>query len=116
MVVKDKKQKRNRRHARIRAKVKGTAQRPRLAVFKSNTSLSAQLINDDNNKSIGGVTSGKVASGKKGVEQAQSVGKAIAEIAQKNKISEVIFDRGGFIYTGKIRALAEAARENGLKF
>ncbi len=116
MAVKDKKQKRDRRHARIRAKVVGTKKRPRLAVFKSNNGISAQLIDDDSNQTIGGVISSKIAGDKKGSEQAEAVGIAIADVASKNKISEVVFDRGGFIYTGKIKALAEGARKAGLKF
>jgi large subunit ribosomal protein L18 len=99
-------EKRNRRHARIRAKVSGTAERPRLCVFKSNTTLEAQLINDDL-----GVTLAS-AKGKSGNE----VGSAIAKAGAAKGVSQVVFDRGGFIYTGKVKALAEAARENGLKF
>ncbi len=108
--------KRSRRHARIRAKVKGTAERPRLAVYKSNTSISAQLIDDDAQTSLGGVVSSKVASQKKGIEQAELVGVAIAELAKKHSISRIVFDRGGFIYAGRIKALAEAARKGGLMF
>ncbi len=99
-------EKRNRRHARIRAKVSGTAERPRLSVFKSNTKLEAQLINDDLAVTIASV-SGKSAS---------EVGAGIAKAGIAKGISAVVFDRGGYIYTGKVKGLAEAARENGLKF
>ena len=109
-------QQRKRRHARIRARVKGTAERPRLCVFKSNTNISAQLVNDAEGRVIGGASSLKVAPKKTGMEQAKAVGEAIATIAKKNKVDEVVFDRGGFIYTGKVKALADTAREAGLKF
>jgi large subunit ribosomal protein L18 len=99
-------QKRNRRHARIRAKVSGTAERPRLSVFKSNTSLEAQLINDDLSVTIASVRG----------KGAQEVGAAIAKAGKAKGVSAVVFDRGGYIYTGKVKALAEAARENGLTF
>lgn len=107
---------RTRRHARIRAKVKGTKDRPRLCVFKSNNNISAQLIDDASNTVIGGVISSKVAPKKTGVEQAMEVGKAIAHVAKEKKISTVVFDRGGFIYIGKVKALADAARDAGLIF
>lgn len=109
-------QQRQRRHARIRARVSGTTERPRLCVFKSNANISAQLVDDANNKVLGGVSSLKLAKGKSGMEQAVAVGKEIAKIAGDLKVTEVVFDRGGFIYTGKVKALADAAREAGLKF
>lgn len=95
-----------RRHKRIRSKVSGTLARPRLSIFKSNTGLYAQIIDDDN-----GVT---LASAR-GTD-AVKVGTEVAKLAMGKKVSAVVFDRGGFIYTGKIKALAEAAREAGLKF
>lgn len=109
-------QQRKRRHARIRARVSGTASRPRLCVFKSNANMSAQLIDDENNRVIGGVSSTKIAPKKSGREQAEAVGKAIAQHAQAHKITDVVFDRGGFIYTGNVKVLADTAREAGLKF
>jgi large subunit ribosomal protein L18 len=109
-------QNRNRRHARIRARVKGTSARPRLSVFKSNTYMYAQLVDDTKGAVIGGVTSQKVAPKKSGMEQAEAVGAEIAKIAKEKKVEEVVFDRGGFIYTGKVKALADAARAGGLKF
>jgi large subunit ribosomal protein L18 len=99
-------QKRTRRHARIRAKVFGTAERPRLCVFKSNTSLEVQLINDDLGTTIA------YAKGK----DATKVGADIAAKGKKAGVETVVFDRGGFIYTGKVKQLAESAREAGLKF
>ena len=103
------------RHSRIRAKVSGTATKPRLAVFKSNTALYAQLIDDASGKTIAAADSRK-ASGANLTEKATSVGKTIAEAAQKAKIDTVVFDRGGFKYQGAIAALAESARTVGLKF
>lgn len=105
-----------RRHTRIRARISGTAKRPRLCVFKSNNNISAQLVDDDSGKVIAGVISSKVAPKKKGMEQAIEAGKAIAKLAEENNIKNVVFDRGGFIYTGKVKALADAAREGGLVF
>lgn len=101
-----KQQKRERNHSKIRAKISGTALRPRLAVFKSNTAMVVQLIDDDK-----GVT--LVAT--RGTD-AKKVGTDIAKAAIAKSIKAVVFDRGGYIYTGKIAAIAEAARAGGLKF
>ena len=97
---------RDRKRKKIRAKISGTEERPRLSVFKSNTTIYAQVIDD-----VKGVT---LASAK-GAD-ASKVGSEVAKAAQAKKVSAVVFDRGGYIYTGKVRALAEAAREAGLKF
>lgn len=97
---------RTRNHKKIRAKVSGTATRPRLSVFKSNTALYAQVIDDETGKTLA------AASGK----DASAVGKAVAKAALAKKVSAVVFDRGGYIYTGKVRILADAAREGGLHF
>jgi large subunit ribosomal protein L18 len=109
------------RHYRIRNKVSGTAQTPRLAVFRSNKHMYAQLIDD-----VAGVTlaaastmeaeiAGKLES-TSNIEAAQAVGEAIAKKAIEKGITEAVFDRGGYIYHGKVAALAEAAREAGLQF
>ena len=109
------------RHYRIRNKVKGTAQTPRLAVFRSNKHMYAQLIDD-----VAGVTiaaastmeaeiAGKLES-TSNIEAAQAVGEAIAKKAVEKGITEAVFDRGGYVYHGKVAALAEAAREAGLQF
>jgi large subunit ribosomal protein L18 len=106
------------RALRIRRKLKGTGERPRLVVFKSLNHLYAQLVNDLEQKTITGVSSleGSVnASGNK-TAKAKAVGKAIALKANELGIKEVVFDRSGYLYHGKIKALAEAAREAGLKF
>ena len=99
-------QNRERRHNRIRAKVKGTKERPRLSVYKSNRYVEAQLIDDNAGRTI---LSGKM-------DDATKLGKDIAARAKAAGVSAVVFDRGGFRYTGRIAALAEAAREGGLKF
>lgn len=107
--------KRVRRHARIRAKVFGTSEKPRLSVYKSNTALYAQLIDDANSKTLASAST-KGIKGKNGVERAFSAGQALAKKAGELKIKEVVFDRGGFIYTGQVESLAKGARDGGLKF
>ncbi len=104
---------RNVRHKRIRSRVTGTATRPRLAVFKSNTSVYAQLIDDENQKTIGAADSRKEKGSR--LESAKAVGAAIAKKAADLKVTEVVFDRGGFKYQGIVAAVAEGAREAGLK-
>jgi large subunit ribosomal protein L18 len=106
---------RARRHNRIRAKVSGTAERPRLAIYRSNKAIYAQLINDETSTTIAAVDSRK-AKGKTPRERARAVGQLIAEVAKKAGISAVIFDRGGFLYTGTVQELADGAREGGLTF
>ncbi len=105
---------RDRRRKRIRAKVSGTAERPRLSVYKSNTATYAQLIDD-----TAGVTLAAASSmGQKGnkTTSAKVVGSEIAKLAKAKGVSKIVFDRGGFIYTGRIKALADGAREGGLEF
>ena len=108
---------RKKRHARVRNKVSGTAECPRLNVFRSNTQIFAQIIDDV--KGVTLVSSSsielKIKNGGN-VEGAKLVGKDIAEKAKKLKINKVVFDRGGYLYHGRVQALAEAARENGLEF
>ena len=110
-----------RRHRRVRGKVSGTERRPRLCVFRSNSNIEAQVINDVTHTTICGVSTLSKdfkATGKKSgtVEGAAEIGKMIAEAAKKNKVNEVVFDRGGNLYHGRVKALADAAREAGLKF
>jgi len=107
--------KRTRRHARIRSKVIGTPERPRLSIFKSNKYLSAQIIDDSEGKTLLAMTT-KTLKGKTQLEKASLLGKEIAAKAIEKKISSIVFDRGGFIYTGKVKAVADAAREGGLIF
>ena len=105
---------RNKIRIRIRAAISGTPAQPRLAIFRSNKDIYAQVIDDLNGKTLVSASS-KEATGTK-VEQANVVGKAIAEKAIAAGISAVVFDRGGYLYHGRIKALAEGAREGGLKF
>jgi large subunit ribosomal protein L18 len=110
---------RNRIRRRIRKVVNGTAERPRLAVFRSNKAIYAQLIDDVTGTTLASATSvskeGKVFEGTKST-QAFEVGKAIAVIAQSKGISHVAFDRGGYLYHGRVKSLADGAREGGLNF
>ena len=99
---------------RIRSKVKGTAQRPRLSVFRSNKGIYAQLIDDISGKTLASASSVELKSGKK-LEQAKEVGKKLGELAKAAKIENAVFDRGGYLYHGRVKALAEGAREAGLK-
>ena len=112
---------RAKKHDRIRNRFKGTAERPRLAVFRSNSHMSAQIIDDVEGKTL--VSASTMEKEIKGeleqtdnVEAAAYVGTVIAKRALEKGIKEVVFDRGGFIYKGKVAALAEAAREAGLEF
>ena len=111
-------QARERRHRRIRGKVAGTAARPRLAVFRSNKGIFAQLVDDQSGRTIAGASWLGVKKSFKGTktEQAAEVGKALAEVAKKAGIEAVVFDRGGYLYHGRVKALADGAREGGLKF
>ncbi|GLB46621.1 50S ribosomal protein L18 [Philodulcilactobacillus myokoensis] len=113
----DKNKIRQRRHLRVRRKVSGTAECPRLDVYRSNKNIYAQVINDDNGSTlVSASTLDKDVSGNTKVEQSQSVGKLVAKRANDKNISKVVFDRGGYIYHGRVEALADAARENGLQF
>ena len=111
---------RQRIRARIRKKVSGTAERPRLAVHFSGRHVYAQVIDDDAGKTLAAVsTLQKDLTGEKAAancESAERVGKAIAEKLLARKVENVVFDRGGYIFHGKVKALADAAREGGLKF
>jgi large subunit ribosomal protein L18 len=123
MVVCDKKMKktksninqRDRRHKRIRAKISGATKIPRLSVFKSNRYISAQLIDDEKGITLVAVHS-KDAKGKTLMEKSSFVGRDIAGKAVAKKINKVVFDRGGFLYTGCVKALADGAREGGITF
>ena len=110
-----KENKRQRIHRRIRKKLKGTAERPRLAVYRSNRDIYCQLIDDVQGVTIAATSSKEIKDGNKS-EQATSVGKQIADLAKSANISTVVFDRGGYLYHGRVKALADGARENGLNF
>ena len=111
-------QARERRHRRVRGKVAGTAERPRLAVSRSNKGIFAQLIDDSSGRTIAGASWLGLAKSFKGnkIEQASEVGKAVAAAAKKAGVETVVFDRGGYLYHGRVKALADAAREAGLEF
>jgi large subunit ribosomal protein L18 len=107
-----------RRHRRVRGKIRGTAERPRLHVFRSNRGIFAQLVDDDAGKTLVSASwTGlpQAFSGDK-TEQAAEVGKRLAAAAQKAGIESVVFDRGGYLYHGRVKALADGAREGGLQF
>ena len=116
MSVMTKRQARLRRHRRVRGKVAGTAERPRLAVFRSNRGIFAQLIDDEAGRTLASASWKGVGSSGSKTEQAAAVGKALAEVAKQKGIEAVVFDRGGYLYHGRVKALAEGAREGGLKF
>lgn len=103
------------RHKRLRSKIVGTATTPRLAVFRSNKSIYAQLINDEAGATLAAADSRKETTGTAS-DKAKAVGTAIAKAAKDLKIESVVFDRGGFQYAGNVASLADAAREGGLKF
>ncbi|MBM7544338.1 50S ribosomal protein L18 [Periweissella beninensis] len=113
----DKNKTRQRRHGRVRAKISGTAERPRLNIYRSNSNIYAQVIDD-----VAGVTLASASTLEKDVtgttksEKAQFVGEQVAKRAVAAGIEDVVFDRGGYLYHGRVQVLAEAARENGLKF
>ena len=111
----NKTQKRARRHAKVRSKISGTTEKPRLSVFRSNKSIYAQLIDDVNGVTLASATDIKDTKGTN-IERATAVGTAIATAAKAKKITTVVFDRGGYLFAGRVKALAEAAREGGLQF
>jgi large subunit ribosomal protein L18 len=106
---------RYRRHLRVRKKVTGTAERPRLVIFRSDKHIYAQLVDDATGRSLAQVSSTKTREGSKS-EKAAEVGKQIAAIAREKGITRVVFDRAGYKYHGRVKAVADAAREGGLEF
>ncbi len=115
MATMKRQEKRDRRHRRVRAKVIGSAARPRLSVYKSNTSLMAQLIDDSQGKTLAAVSSSQ-EKGKTPRERAEAAAATLAKRAGEKGIKAVTFDRGGFQYVGTIKAFADAARSAGLEF
>jgi len=105
---------RNRRHQKVKAIAQGTSERPRLVVFRSNMYTYAQLIDDSTGKTIAAASDMKEKG--KGTEKAKKVGEEIAKKAKDAKIETCVFDRNGYMYHGKVKAVAEGAREGGLKF
>ena len=115
----DKNKIREKRHARLRHDLKGTAARPRLAVYRSTSHIYAQVIDDDKGVTLvssSTLVKGADLSGKTKTQQAEFVGGDVAAKAKAHGINEVVFDRGGYLYTGRVKALADAARAAGLKF
>ena len=106
-----------RRHKRVRGKVSGTAERPRLVVFRSNRGIFAQLVDDDARRTLASASwlAQRSFKGTK-TEQAAAVGKALAASAEKAGVQRCVFDRAGYLYHGRVKALAEGARKEGLKF
>jgi large subunit ribosomal protein L18 len=117
MATMTKRQARERRHRRVRGKVSGTAERPRLVVFRSNRGIEAQLVDDVEGKTLAAASwlALKGFTGDK-TEQAAEVGKLLARNAKKAGIEAAVFDRGGYLYHGRVKALADGAREGGLSF
>ena len=111
-------QARDRRHRRVRKKVQGTASRPRLAVFKSNRYIYAQIIDDEKGRTLAAASSRekKLAGKTLSVDSAAEVGKLLGQRASDAKVAEVVFDRGGYPFHGRVKALADAVREAGVKF
>jgi large subunit ribosomal protein L18 len=111
-------QARERRHKRVRKRLFGTAERPRIVVFRSNCGIEAQLVDDVEGKTLAGASWLNLKKGFKGnkTEQAAEVGKLLAENAKKAGIEEAVFDRGGYLYHGRVKALADSAREGGIRF
>jgi large subunit ribosomal protein L18 len=109
---------RARRHKRVRGKISGTAERPRLVVFRSNRGIEAQLVDDLEGRTLAAASWLQLKRSFKGSksEQAAEVGKLLAANAKKAGLERAVFDRGGYLYHGRVKALAESAREGGLKF
>jgi large subunit ribosomal protein L18 len=117
MTVLTKPQRRLRRRRRVRAKVRGSAQRPRLSVYRSNRGVFAQLVDDEAGQTVAGVSWTEDELRKLGpLEQAKRAGELLAERAKSAGVEGCVFDRGGYRYHGKVKALADGAREGGLKF
>ena len=113
-MIKSKKDKRQKARYSIRKKISGTSERPRLAVFRSNKQIYAQIIDDSSGHTLTSASSSSFEGTK--TQQANEVGKLIAENAKKVGVDTVVFDRGGFLYHGRVKELADSARKAGLKF
>jgi len=121
MAQKSRKQRIAKRHRRVRVKIRGTAERPRLAVYRSNKHIYAQLIDDDACRTLCSVSTlspkfKDALVGVNGKARAKAVGESVGELAKERNVTAVIFDRGGFTFAGQIKALADAARAKGLDF
>jgi large subunit ribosomal protein L18 len=105
-----------RRHRRVRGKITGTAERPRMVVFRSNRGIEAQLVDDVESKTLYAASWLQAKSKGNKIEQAAEVGKLLADSARAGGVERVVFDRGGYLYHGRVKALADAARKGGLEF
>ncbi len=112
----DRKEGRSKRHRRVRVTLSGTSEKPRLAVFRSLNHLYAQVIDDGAAKTVAAASTVELKTKGNGMKEAVQVGKQIADKAKAAGVKQVVFDRGGFLYHGRIKALADAAREAGLEF
>ncbi|MDQ6637480.1 MAG: 50S ribosomal protein L18 [Candidatus Dormibacteraeota bacterium] len=112
----DRKQARQKRHRRVRVRVRGTSERPRLTVFRSLNHVYVQLIDDVQGRTVAAASTLQLKMGKSDLGAAQAVGRAIAERAKDAGVAAAVFDRSGFLYHGRVKALADAAREAGLEF
>jgi large subunit ribosomal protein L18 len=115
-MIKKYQDRRIKRHLRLRGKITGSTTRPRLAVFRSDEHIYAQVIDDGSGKTLASANDLEVKDKVTKTEKAKLVGQKIADVAKKAKVKKVVFDRGGFLYHGRVKALAEAAREKGLEF
>jgi large subunit ribosomal protein L18 len=111
----DRKAARARRHRRVRVRVQGSGERPRLSVYRSLHHVYAQLIDDQTGRTVAAASTAQLGSGKKDAAAAAAVGRTIAERAKSAGVTAAVFDRGGFLYHGRVKALADAAREAGLE-
>lgn len=116
MNIKEKQYRRMRRHKRVRSRVVGTAERPRLNVFRSNKHIYAQLVDDSAGKIMASVSDHGFKEKGKGVENSKQVGAQLAQAIMKNGVEKVVFDRSGYSYHGNVKAVADGAREAGLQF
>ncbi len=115
MGVETRRQSRERRHSRVREKIRGSAARPRLAVFRSLTHIYAQLVDDDAGRTLAAASSKEAKDKSKRIDSAKSVGTLLADRAKQKGVTEVVFDRGGYRYHGRVKALADGVREAGVK-
>jgi large subunit ribosomal protein L18 len=115
MGVETRRQSRERRHSRVREKIRGSAARPRLAVFRSLTHIYAQLVDDDAGRTLAAASSKEAKDKAKRIDSAKSVGTLLADRAKQKGVTEVVFDRGGYRYHGRVKALADGVREAGVK-
>lgn len=116
MATKDTVKRRTRIRRSIRGKISGTSARPRLSIFKSNRAIYAQLIDDENGHTLAAASSRELGAANSNLDNSRQVGEKLAEKAKTAGVESIVFDRGGYLYHGRVKALAEGARSGGLKF